>query len=471
VQSITVAHQRLHLLPGELESEMAIITGTERNDVIVGLNESGDEIYGLGGNDSITGLSGSDALFGGNGHDTLYGSAGNDMLDGGAGADRLYGGAGNDTLRPDSGALDNDRIDGGDGIDTIDYSTAPVTRGVRIDLRLTGAQDTLGAGKDTILSVENILGTRYADTLNGSNGANLLDGGMGNDKLYGNAGSDTLYGRNGNDLLDGGTDDDLLDGGAGDDTAYGGLGDDNIVADSDSMGNDVFDGGGGIDMVRYYRAAMASGVTVDLNITAAQNTGGGGVDTFRNIEGVEGSDFADLLMGDANDNFFSAGAGNDSVYGGNGNDRIYAGFGDGGTTNYIDGGNGDDILEGSGGADTIIGGAGNDLFRPSIDRDVMEGGAGADVFWFRDGDSFTLNGLVSDVIRDYNAAEDDIQIFTNSWEAAPTLQSIVDLGDGGQRASLVFAGHGGVATLFIDVYGSPITAADFTFTSTDPFML
>jgi Ca2+-binding RTX toxin-like protein len=120
----------------------------------------GDLIDGLAGDDVITGLDGGDVLLGNSGRDTLYGMGGNDTLDGGAGADRLYGGWGDDSLHPDSGGIANDYVDGGDGIDTIDYSTAPVTtRGVTVNLGLTSAQDTKGAGKDTILNVENAVGT------------------------------------------------------------------------------------------------------------------------------------------------------------------------------------------------------------------------------------------------------------------------------------------------------------------------
>lgn len=445
--------------------------GTAGNDIIYAQYLGGDLIDGLAGNDTITGLDGSDTLLGNAGRDILYGMGGSDLLGGGAGDDRLYGGTGNDALQggagddslyggdgddfitPDSDAIGSDYIDGGPGNDTLIYSSAPVAGGVRIDLGKTSWQDTLGAGRDKIINIENVIGTTFDDSLTGNSANNRLEGANGND---------TLNGMDGNDLLFGG---------AGNDAMNGGNGNDRFHADSGGAGNDSMNGGNGIDIVSYFGAGLASGVNIDLNISTAQNTGGGGIDVFRSIEGVEGTDFADVLIGNASDNIFSAGAGNDTIYGGGGNDRIYAGFSDGGTTNYIDGGNGNDILEGSGGADTIVGGAGADLFRPSIDRDVMEGGAGADLFWFRDGDSFTLNGLVSDVIRDYNAAEDEIQIFTNSSEPPATLESIVDLGDGGQRASFVFAGHGGVATLFIDVYGSPVTATDFTFTSTDPFLV
>ncbi|HMW17877.1 MAG TPA: M10 family metallopeptidase C-terminal domain-containing protein [Accumulibacter sp.] len=133
--------------------------------------------------------------------------------------------------------------------DTVDYSSAPVTRGVRVDLRITTAQKTLGAGTDTIRDVESVIGTSFNDTLIGSNGDNQLIGGLGSDSLDGGDGNDSLYvrfedlggdtmnGGNGNDLLWAGNGADLLNGGAGNDQIYVGGGADTI---SGGLGFDRF---------------------------------------------------------------------------------------------------------------------------------------------------------------------------------------------------------------------------------------
>ena len=64
-----------------------------------------------------------------------------------------------------------------------------------------------GAGTiDTLISVENIVGTAAGDTLIGGAAANGLNGG---------AGADTIDGGDGNDIISGGPDIDSLDGGAG----------------------------------------------------------------------------------------------------------------------------------------------------------------------------------------------------------------------------------------------------------------
>jgi Ca2+-binding RTX toxin-like protein len=85
---------------------------------------------------------------------------------------------------------------GGNGWDVADYSRQfssgpfdPVynpTGGVRIDLRITGAQDTRGAGSDTLINVENVIGTGWDDTLIGNDYGNVLEGGAGADRQRGN---------------------------------------------------------------------------------------------------------------------------------------------------------------------------------------------------------------------------------------------------------------------------------------------
>ncbi|MEI2768671.1 MAG: calcium-binding protein [Nitrosomonas sp.] len=140
---------------------MAIINGTELNDILTALNVDingiGDEIYGLGGNDKITGFLGSDKLFGGAGHDTIYGMDGHDTMDGGAGNDRLFGGNGNDGM---VGGTGDDYLNGELGYDAVDYRGVTGTRGVTVDLRITKAQDTKADGYDTIVNVEQVWGVQ-----------------------------------------------------------------------------------------------------------------------------------------------------------------------------------------------------------------------------------------------------------------------------------------------------------------------
>jgi Ca2+-binding RTX toxin-like protein len=90
-----------------------VLTGTSRTDSLFG-NSGADVINGLGGDDYIAAGSGDDSLLGGDGNDRIYGEAGNDHMHGEAGGDELQGGLGSDVLY---GGTGNDRLLGGDGND------------------------------------------------------------------------------------------------------------------------------------------------------------------------------------------------------------------------------------------------------------------------------------------------------------------------------------------------------------------
>jgi hypothetical protein len=138
--------------------------------------------------------------------------------------DDLFGDDGNDTL---NGGLGNNTIDGGNGIDTIDYSWLPAAdgtgAGVTVDLDGgTGhADDGTNITSDTLVSIENVIGSQFNDNIYGNDSSNVLDGGDGDDYLHGSLNeanpndNDTLLGGDGDDTLLGGAGNDSLDGGAG----------------------------------------------------------------------------------------------------------------------------------------------------------------------------------------------------------------------------------------------------------------
>ena len=78
----------------------------------------------------------------------------------------------NDTLEGNGG---NNVLAGGAGTDTVSYEHA--TAGVTVNLALTTAQNTVGAGTDTLSAFENLTGSAFDDTLTGNTGANVLIGG------------------------------------------------------------------------------------------------------------------------------------------------------------------------------------------------------------------------------------------------------------------------------------------------------
>ncbi|MGZ9666995.1 retention module-containing protein [Pseudomonas sp. GNP014] len=148
---------------------------------------------------TLTGTSGDDVLVAGTGNNILNAGDGNDVLTAGSGNNELHGGAGNDLLYSGPG---NDLLDGGTGIDTVSYAHA--TAGVTVNLGLLGAQNTLGAGTDTLTGIENLVGSNFNDTLTGDNNNNVINGGLGNDILNGGGGDDLLIGGLGNNTLTGG---------------------------------------------------------------------------------------------------------------------------------------------------------------------------------------------------------------------------------------------------------------------------
>jgi hypothetical protein len=248
-------------------------TETTGNDNLGG-TDAGDRLDGLTGNDSIDGFGGQDDVAGGTGFDSLLGGLGNDTLRGGENADTLLGGDGNDSLNggkgTDSilgglgndtliGALGTDLLNGGDGIDTADYSGS--TDGVVVNLALTVAQQvSVATGLDTLVQIENLIGSNLTDTLSGD---------LGNNSLSGLQGNDTLVGLDGFDFLDGGDGQDNLNGGINADTLLGGIGHDFL---SGGKGTDSLDGGEGND-------SLSGGLGTD------RLTGGTGVDrfTFRTV--------------------------------------------------------------------------------------------------------------------------------------------------------------------------------------------
>ena len=125
---------------------------------------------------------------------TITGNAGINVLSGLDGADVLQGGDGNDTL---DGGAGSDLLEGGDGTDTASYATSAV--GVTVSLAVAGAQNTIGAGLDTLISIENLTGSAQADTLTGDGNANTINGGGGADTINGGAEADVLIGGDGND--------------------------------------------------------------------------------------------------------------------------------------------------------------------------------------------------------------------------------------------------------------------------------
>ncbi len=127
-----------------------------------------------------------------------------------------------------------------------------------------------------------------------------------------------------------------------------------------------------------YRGSDA-GVTINLTDNTA--TGGDAEgDTFDSVENLDGSRFDDFLTGDANDNRF---------YGGKGNETLVGLVGNAGD-DYLSGQNGDDSITGGEGKDRILGGSGADMMMGDAGNDILAGGSGDDSLT---GADLTTNGV------------------------------------------------------------------------------
>jgi Ca2+-binding RTX toxin-like protein len=100
----------------------------------------------------------------------------------------LTGVSGNDSI---VGNSVNDSIVGGEGIDTVSYSTATGS----VSVNLTTKRAIGASGTDTLITIENVTGSPFADTITGDLLNNLLDGGdriLGNDTILGGGGVDSI---------------------------------------------------------------------------------------------------------------------------------------------------------------------------------------------------------------------------------------------------------------------------------------
>ena len=291
--------------------------------------------------DSLSGGPGPDRLHGGSGSDdSLIGGAGDDLLDGGRGYDLaefwdspnpieadleadlatghgtdtltsiegligshhddlllgdeysnlLRGSEGSDEVHAFGSSLDgasdiiqsgigNDVIDGGEGSDTLSYNLSPFA--VEADLSTGTAMASGGFGSDQFTSIDQLIGSKYDDSLTGDAEANVIVG---------------------------------------------------------NRGDDVMDGRGGIDVAAFYDSAVP--VVADLAAGTAVAEGWGS-DTFTSFENLDGSASADTLTGDDGPNELWGGWGRDTLNGAGGDDVL---LGDKGA-DEADGGDGTDSCE------------------------------------------------------------------------------------------------------------------------------
>jgi Ca2+-binding RTX toxin-like protein len=407
------------------------LNGTPDADTVSGLGGS-DTIDGLAGNDTLDGGEGSDLLRGGAGNDVITGGAGRDfllyddedeqggtrgiVLDAAAGTaidtfgdtdtfsgfevyvgsrfgdrmtgtdagDEIYGDAGKDTLR---GGAGDDLLGGGGGIDTLDGGSGSDFASYEFDVALGGTRglvanlatgrvtDSFGK-RDTLISIENLIGSALADNITGSRRDNTLFGAGGSDRIAAGRGDDTLIG---------------------------------------GAGSDRLDGDAGVDVASYasdHLLGAMTGIVADLGAGTVRD-GYGRTDRLIEVEVVIGSAFDDVLTGSSRPDGLDGSAGDDLVRGLGGDDFLFGAAGE----DRVEGGSGSDEMYGDDGNDVLIGGSGNDR---------IFGGAGDDVLIAGSGTSSASQGLTG-------GEGSDTFVFTGSeWYTA-----IFDFGvDGADRIDL-----------------------------------
>ncbi|MCX7094932.1 MAG: M10 family metallopeptidase C-terminal domain-containing protein [Methylobacter sp.] len=313
------------LPPGAVENNPGIYDGTDNLAIAYGTvieNATGgtgnDQLLGNAVANILNGGVGSDTMQGGDGSDIYYVDNKNDRvtetnataatggvdlvnsylntytlganIENGAvlatGAANLTGNGLDNTLYAGAG---NNTLNGGARTDTVSYASAATA--VTVSLASTGAQATGGSGSDTLIGIENLVGSINNDTLTGNTGNNVLDGGLGNDILAGGAGNDTY-------VINVAADRVKELSGQGTDTIMSTIS--YSLVDTDGSGSN----GGNVENLSLTGSDAINGTGNGLNNT------------------LTGNGAANILTGNAGNDKLVGGAGTDQLIGGSGQDTL-----------------------------------------------------------------------------------------------------------------------------------------------------
>jgi len=347
------------------------------------------------------------------GEDAVTGTQLNDRIEGSTGDDFVAGANGNDTLvwNPGEGS---DLMQGDAGVDTIENNGAGVNEVYTFETSQLGflLKRPIPAGQ-----LEFTLDIRDAEALvNNMQGGNdkfstldpavpvngiavTINGGDGDDEVIGTDGADVLNGGNGNDRLVGFKGPDTMNGQDGDDTMVWNNGD----------ASDTMVGGDGIDTVENNGFAADERYTIDaanggflfsrltqvmftLTISGTEklvNNTAGGDDSFKTVDPA----------------------------------RPVTGL-----AVTVNGGDGDDTLTGTDGADTLNGGTGDDVLTGFKGVDVGNGDEGDDMMVWNNGDASDRNegGPGDDTaVLNGGAADEHIVITGNGARVTATRDTQV----------------------------------------------
>ena len=301
---------------------------------------------------------------------------------------------------------------------------------------------------------------------------------------------DTIYTYAGNDQVLGANGADIIDLGAGDDIAFVTLND---------LNEDTLMGGGGVNTLNFSRIALIPWFTtsgeasyrywdhdfgITLNLADLLADGSKSISDFDNIVGTEG---ADTLSGDSNDNALVGGLGSDTLSGGAGNDVLYddrnapqsneaprTGLTDiygqhlSSASDYAAG---DDILYGGSGADTLVASDGNDTLDGGTGADALTGGTGIDTFVIRAGDGGS-SVSDADTITDFTDGTDIIGMSGLNYSDLTIEQSDSDVLIKNGSETLSKIQNLAASNLnYYDIVSSSTTAQTINGTSGDDILL
>lgn len=397
---------------------------------------------------------------------TVIGTNGDDVITGGAGADVLNGGNGDDGFLVGSGAdATGDTITGGNGYDTLVFQN---TNAVAASLTLTLGASTTGL-EEVLIGIADLETGEVDSTGTTNNNVNAA--------ALTAAASLSILGNFGNNVITGGAGNDIIEGSYGVDTLNGGLGNDTFVVrrtiDYRDVVADNIDGGVGIDTLSFTDVGPAqlvldaglknvevvqigtlnawidtagpdnipgNGDDVDeyigpsLGVNASALTYGVKIVGNMGANTILGSSFADTIESGAGDDIIKVSAGahhgsTEKIDGGNGNDTLYftsstkndtlflnandrnielvklnltAAEGVNNTATRVnasgytgnlgvDGNGGNNVITMGGGDDTVNAGSGNDTVSGANGADVLNGEAGNDYLVGGNGGD-TING-------------------------------------------------------------------------------
>lgn len=433
-------------------------------------------VVGSGGDDKITTGRGLSFVDGRGGKDVIVtqdggGTASKAWVAGGDGGDTISVGDGDDRVAGDASfgtdtrtvELTHNATDGGakkPGVSVIDWTKLvdPTT------LDTGSGDDTIGVG----LGANKVRGNAGADklgvasdapdgskkaksnTLVGDGGGDNITGGSAADKIFTAAensfgvdepgpsdpgvtntvdtglGSDDVWGSTGIDLvtshstgtqkatLRGGSNNDVLIGGYGTDEVYGGPGNDWVFAEpaevSGPGADDLVDGRDYGPKRSYTKLALPAGVAPNAKILVGglgndHVVGGDGPSTVFGDTRVDAEKCkpGDPVVSDpvAESTDVGTGDGNDLILGGAGVDTVSAGGGHD-IANVF---GADDLACGQKGEDTLRGGGNDDRLWGGSHADVIHGEAGADQAFGNAGDDAVYGGTEADVIEGNNGAD------------------------------------------------------------------